>query len=919
MANERFKVKFGLAVGDTAATIDATTGDIVTTGDLTVNGTPSADITTTTATASVFNTGATTVNIAGAATTVSIGANTGTTTVNNSLVADDISVTTVDTTNLQVSNIKAKNGAAAMTIADTTGVVTVSTELNVDNINIKDNTISSTNLDGNIILNPNGTGDVFANADTLRVGDVAATAKISSNGATNLEITTNNGTASPKISISTGSNSNIQLAASGSGFVNVGNGSGTGRLSTEGANNLELSTNSGSNSGTITISHGAASNILITPNTTGDVYLQSDTVFVGDANATATITTNGTGNLVLNTNAGTNAGTVTLANGAFTSTGSSISGTTLTIGTLSTGTIQVGQSIHGGTVLTNTVITANISGSGSGSTWTVSKSQTVASASLSGAGNITLAPNTVGDIALTFNNGGNLINSRNYVFGEIRNATTESNGDIWVLDADAGGAGTLPVRGVSIDNSGVETTKNAGVVVRNYSATAGFSPRVVFERSRGTAASPTTLSSGDAIGTIAATGYSSTLNWINDTLPFAPAVINLTTSEAWVNNTNLGTNFAVLLAPTATTMTTAANLITTITHNPQSATYRSDAFTFRQGKTGTTDLLLLGTTNSTLKAKNINLRDTSNDINNVLVTPGDPAGAGFNDRVAQIRQFSAITNTGEASTMTFQSARYNTGTSQYSPTLSGDEVGTFFFNGNYNTGATTAVNGPTARFGARATETWTSTANGGRFYVETINTGTITSTERMSLSNTEAKFRSDAITLQNAAGTALTSAAVNYTRTYGEFAYANAAGFAIAAQNTIYEMPLDTTLVSSGTSISNTSRININVSGFYKIFMSLQSTLTVSNQPGQFDFWLRKNGADVPNSKTQVDLLKDQKTVTSMHWLVESDGNDYWEIVYVGTTANYADIDFPTIAATTTPYVSPVAPALLVNVIPVGM
>ena len=27
MANEKFKVKFGLAVGDTAATIDATTGE----------------------------------------------------------------------------------------------------------------------------------------------------------------------------------------------------------------------------------------------------------------------------------------------------------------------------------------------------------------------------------------------------------------------------------------------------------------------------------------------------------------------------------------------------------------------------------------------------------------------------------------------------------------------------------------------------------------------------------------------------------------------------------------------------------------------------------------------------------------------------------------------------------------------------
>jgi len=37
MANEKFKVKFGLAVGDNVATIDATTGDIVTTGRITTD------------------------------------------------------------------------------------------------------------------------------------------------------------------------------------------------------------------------------------------------------------------------------------------------------------------------------------------------------------------------------------------------------------------------------------------------------------------------------------------------------------------------------------------------------------------------------------------------------------------------------------------------------------------------------------------------------------------------------------------------------------------------------------------------------------------------------------------------------------------------------------------------------------------
>jgi len=57
-------------------------------------------------------------------------------------------------------------------------------------------------------------------------------------------------------------------------------------------------------------------NIDIVPNGTGDVTLQADTVQVGDSNANATITTNGTGDLILNTNSGTNSGSITIADGA---------------------------------------------------------------------------------------------------------------------------------------------------------------------------------------------------------------------------------------------------------------------------------------------------------------------------------------------------------------------------------------------------------------------------------------------------------------------------------------------------------------------------------------------------------------------------------------------------------------------------
>ena len=56
--------------------------------------------------------------------------------------------------------------------------------------------------------------------------------------------------------------------------------------------------------------------IDIIPHGTGDVNLGADSVQIGDNNANATLTTQGTGDLILNTNNGTNAGNITLLDGA---------------------------------------------------------------------------------------------------------------------------------------------------------------------------------------------------------------------------------------------------------------------------------------------------------------------------------------------------------------------------------------------------------------------------------------------------------------------------------------------------------------------------------------------------------------------------------------------------------------------------
>jgi len=121
----------------------------------------------------------------------------------------------------------------------------------------------------------------------------------------------------PSISATGGdSNIDIGLIPKGTGETKVGTGAADATITSSGAHNLILDTNSGTNSGTITITDGSNGNIDVTPNGTGDVTLQADTVQIGDNNADATLTTQGTGDLILNTNNGTNAGNITLADGA---------------------------------------------------------------------------------------------------------------------------------------------------------------------------------------------------------------------------------------------------------------------------------------------------------------------------------------------------------------------------------------------------------------------------------------------------------------------------------------------------------------------------------------------------------------------------------------------------------------------------
>ena len=93
--------------------------------------------------------------------------------------------------------------------------------IQVDNIKIDGNTITSEDTDGHLALTPNGTGDVQLGADTVRVGDNNANVTITTYGTGDLILNTNSGSNSGSITIADGANGNIAITPNGSGEVDI--------------------------------------------------------------------------------------------------------------------------------------------------------------------------------------------------------------------------------------------------------------------------------------------------------------------------------------------------------------------------------------------------------------------------------------------------------------------------------------------------------------------------------------------------------------------------------------------------------------------------------------------------------------------------------------------------------------------------
>lgn len=135
----------------------------------------------------------------------------------------------------------------------------------------------------------------------------------------------------------------------------------------------------------------------------------------------------------------------------------------------------------------------------------------------------------------------------------------------------------------------------------------------------------------------------------------------------------------------------------------------------------------------------------------------------------------------------------------------------------------------------------------------------------------------------------------------------------LISADTPQALTLNTIIESRGISVSNASRITFSLANTYKILASLQIT-NFGNAITELNIYFRKNGVNIPNSNTRIDL-EPRKSVSApyhdcfaIEYQLTVADNDYVEIYWV---AGSSDVRIETIPLDAE---HPQAPSAIVNV-----
>ena len=289
----------------------------------------------------------------------------------NTIISTDsngnIALTPNGTGEVDISKVDIDSGTIdGVTIGGSSAAAGSFTSVAVDNITIDTNTISSTNSNGDITLDPNGTGVIDIPTDTkLQIRDSAIFINSSTDGqldidadaeleitapivdidaSTSVNISNDLKLDSDSAVVSLGADSEVTLTHEHNAGIQAKAADGfnlnlqTGHTSIEAADVIGKITFNAPNeaAGTDALLDGAAIEALAedtfssSVNSTALVFktntsaaatermrIKSDGVIqLGGSGANVTVTTNGTGDLTLNTNSGTNSGVITIADGS---------------------------------------------------------------------------------------------------------------------------------------------------------------------------------------------------------------------------------------------------------------------------------------------------------------------------------------------------------------------------------------------------------------------------------------------------------------------------------------------------------------------------------------------------------------------------------------------------------------------------
>lgn len=127
-----------------------------------------------------------------------------------------------------------------------------------------------------------------------------------------------------------------------------------------------------------------------------------------------------------------------------------------------------------------------------------------------------------------------------------------------------------------------------------------------------------------------------------------------------------------------------------------------------------------------------------------------------------------------------------------------------------------------------------------------------------------------------------TNAAEADTAPYG--AFQDTTDQTAASANTAYAINFNTTDLSNGVYISNSSRINVRNTGTYNLQFSAQF-VNADSQIHDIDIWLRKNGSDVSGTNGQVSVPNSHGGVSgrilpAWNYVIDLAAGDYLQLIW---------------------------------------